>query len=71
MLRTFAALLTFFAVFIVIWSAVASGWAAVSGWVGLEGGATAIGVTLLLAPLIAFIAAIAGAMIVIGPRSRA
>jgi hypothetical protein len=69
-LRTFAALLTFLAVFIVIWSAVASGWAAVSGWAGGEDGPAAAGAALLLAPLIAFAAALAGAMIVAGPRSR-
>jgi hypothetical protein len=69
LLRTLAALLAFFAVFIVIWSAVASGWAVVSDWVGLDGGAA--GVAVLVAPLVAFIAAVAGALIVMGPRSRA
>jgi hypothetical protein len=68
--RTFAALLTFFAIVIVVWLAVVLAWVAVVWSTGFDDREGAIGfsIALYLAPLIAFAAAIAGAMIVVTPR---
>jgi predicted secreted protein len=69
-LRTFAALLTFFAIFIVVWLAVVLAWVAIVRATGFDDREGAIGfsIALYLAPLIAFAAAIACAMVVVTPR---
>ncbi len=69
-MRTFAAPLTFFAIFIVVWLAVVLAWIAVVWSAGFDDDEGAIGfiIALYLAPLIAFAAAIAGAMVVVTPR---
>ena len=69
-MRTFAALLAFFAIFIVVWLAVVLVWVAVVWSTGFDDreGAISVIVALYLAPLIAFAAAIAGAMVVVTPR---
>ena len=69
-MRTFAALLAFFAIFIVVWLAVVLAWVAIIWATGFEDreGAVGFSIALYLAPLIAFAAAIAGAMVVVTPR---
>jgi hypothetical protein len=68
--RTFAALLAFFAIFVVAWLAVVLAWVAVVWATGFDDREGAIGfsIALYLAPLIAFAAAIAGAMAIVTPR---
>ncbi len=69
-MRTFAALLAFFAIFIVVWLAVVLAWVAIVWSSGFDDREGAIGfsIALYLAPMIAFAAAIAGAMVVVTPR---
>jgi hypothetical protein len=70
-LRTAAALLAFFAIFVVAWLTTVWAWA---GAVWLTGfydreGAVGLLIALYLAPLIAFAAAVAVAMAIVTPRS--
>jgi hypothetical protein len=69
-LRTLAALLTFFASFIIVWLAVVLSWVGLVWLTGFYDREGAIGFLIALygAPLIAFIAAIASAMVVVTPR---
>ena len=69
-MRTLAALLTFFAIFIVVWLAVVLGWVGLVWLTGFYDREGAVGFLIALygAPLIAFITAIAGAMVVVTPR---
>lgn len=69
-MRTFAALLAFFAICTVVWLAVILAWGAVVWSTGFDDREDAIGliIVLYLAPLITFAAAIAGAMVIVTPR---
>jgi hypothetical protein len=69
-LRTLAALLAFFAIFIVVWLATVLAWIGVvwlTGYYDREG-AIGFSIALYLAPLIAFAVAIVCAMAVVTPR---
>jgi hypothetical protein len=69
-LRTLAALLTFFAIFVVVWLTTVLAWVGVVWLIGFDDREGAIGFTiaLYLAPLIAFAAAVVCAMAVVTPR---
>jgi hypothetical protein len=69
-LRTLAALLTFFAIFVVVWLTTVLAWVGVVWLTGFADREGAIGfsIALYLAPLIAFAAAVTCAMIVVTPR---
>jgi hypothetical protein len=72
-LRTLAALLAFFATFAAVWLVSVLACAAVIHGIGIEDreGAIGIGFALLVAPLIAFAAAVACGIFIITPRAPA
>jgi hypothetical protein len=69
-LRTLAALLAFFAIFIVVWLATVLAWGGVVWLTGYYDREDAIGllIALYVAPLIAFAAGVACAMLIVTPR---
>jgi hypothetical protein len=69
-LRTLAALLAFFAIFVVAWLATALSWGGIVWLTGYYDREDAIGllIALYLAPLIAFVAGTACAMVIVTPR---
>jgi hypothetical protein len=67
--RTFAALLTFFAIFIIAWLALVPVGVFVVDWMGATGEA-ALGLVLFVAPVTAYFAGIAFGMFVIARRSQ-
>ena len=68
-MRTFAALLAFFAIFVVVWLTLVLAWVAVVWATGFDDPEGAVGFTIALyvAPLAGFAAGIAGAMVIVTP----